>query len=128
MDLPTQTALIRQEENGFKKEFFRISEGCRGWIDWTAHDQNIKIQSALRRSGEKKTGNYKVDSFCQDLNTVFEFYGDYWHAYPDLFPDENAQHPTRKHADKDKTPFTMKEFRNHDRQHLQYIQDRGLQC
>ena len=84
-----------------------------------------QIQSALDGGGEKKIGYYKVDGFCQEFNTVFEFYGDYWHAHPDLFPDGNAQHPTRKHDDKDNTPFTMKEIRDYDRQHLQYIQDRG---
>ena len=95
------------------------------WIDWLIHDRNVKIQSALHGGGEKKIGSYKVDGFCQELNTVFEFYGDYWHAHPDLIPDENAQHPTRKHDDKDNTPFTVKEIRDYDRQRLQYIQDRG---
>ena len=100
-------------------------EGCRDYFDWTAHECNIKIQSALHGGGEKKIGSYKVSGFCQELNTVFEFYGDYWHAHPDLFPDENAQHSARKHEDKDKTPFTMEEIRDYDRQRLQYIQDRG---
>ena len=43
---------------------------------------------------KKEIGNYKVDVFCQELNTVFEFYWYYWHAHPDLFADENAEHPT----------------------------------
>ena len=43
MDLPTQIPLIRREENEFKKEFPGISEGCRDYLDWTAHDRNIKI-------------------------------------------------------------------------------------
>ena len=77
MDLPTQIALIRQEENGFKKEFPGISEGCHDYLDWTAHDRNIKSQSALHRGGEKTIGSYKVDGFCQENGTVFEFYGDY---------------------------------------------------
>ena len=125
MNLPTQIPLIRREENEFKKEFPGISEGCRDYLDWTAHDRNIQIQSSLHGAGEKKIGSYRVDGFCQELNTVFEFYGDYWHANPDLFPDENAQHPTRKHDDKDNTPFTVKEIRDYDRLRLQYIQDRG---
>ena len=108
MDLPTQIALIRQEENEFKKEFSGNSEGCWDYLDCTAHDRNIKIQSALHGSGEEKIGNYKVDGFCKENNTVFEFYGDYWHAHPDLFPNENAQHSFRKHDDKDKALFTMK--------------------
>ena len=74
---------------------------------------------------KKEIGNCKVDVFCQELNTVFEFYWYYWHARPDLFADENAEHPTGKHDDKDKTPFTMKEIRDYDRQCLQYIQDRA---
>ena len=67
------------------KKFLEISEDCHDWIDWTAHDRNIKIQSALHGGVEKKIRNYKVDGFCQKLNTVFEFYGNYWHAHPDLF-------------------------------------------
>ena len=125
MNLATQIPLIQREENEFKREFQGISEGCRDWIDWIIHDRNVRIQSALHGDGEKKIGSCKVDGFCSELNTVFEFYSDYWHAHPDLFPDENAQHPTRKHNDKDNTPFTVKEIRDYDHQHLQYIQDRG---
>ena len=47
----------------------------------------------------------KFNLLFQELNTVFEFYGDYWHAHPDIFPNENAHHPTRKHDDKDKPHF-----------------------
>ena len=125
MDLPTQISLIRREENEFKKEFPGISEGCHDWINCIIHDRNIKIHSALHGGGEKKIGSYKVNGFCQELNTVFEFFGDYWHAHPDQFPDQNAQHPTRKHDNKDNTPFTIKEIRDYDRQRLQYIQYRG---
>ena len=53
------------------------------------------MQSAFH-GGEKKIGNYKVDSFCQKLNTVFEFNGGYWHCHPDQFPDEDIIHPTVK--------------------------------
>ena len=70
-------------------------------------------------------GNYKVDGFCKEENRVFEFYGDYWHVHPDLFPDENTQHPTRKHNDEEKTPMTVKEIRDYDRQRVQYLQDKG---
>ena len=114
MNLPSQLPLIHQEENEFKKEFPGILESCRDWIDWLIHDRNIKIQSTLHGGGERKVGSYKVDGFCQELNTVFEFYGDYWHANPDPFPDKNAHHPTTKHDDKDNTPFTIKEIRDYE--------------
>ena len=79
--------LVRREENNFKREFPQFAAGCHDWIDWLIHDRNIKIQSAFH-GGEKKIGPYKADGFCSELNTVFEFYGDYWHCHPDQFPDE----------------------------------------
>ena len=76
--------LVRREENKFRRGLPQFATGCCNWIDWLIHECNIKIQSAFH-GGEKKIGNYKVDGFCQELNTVLEFYGDYWHAHPDLF-------------------------------------------
>ena len=67
--------LVRREENNFRREFPQFAAGCRDWIDWLIHERNIKIQSAFH-GGEKKIGNYKVDGFCSELNTVFEYHGD----------------------------------------------------
>ena len=92
------------------KKISGISEGCRDYLDWIAHERNIKIQSALHGGFEKKIGSYKVDGFCQELSTVFEFYGDYWHAHSDLFPDENAQHPTRSMMIKIKLLLPLKKL------------------
>ena len=52
---------------------------------------------------------------------MFEFYGDYWHAHPDQFPDENAIHPTIK--DEEGSPMTVKDIRARDR--VQDLQDKG---
>ena len=82
----------------------RVSAGCCDWIDWLAHERTIKIQSAFH-GGEKKIGPYKVDCSCQELNTVFEFYRDYWHCHTDQFPYENTIHPTIK--DKNGNPMTV---------------------
>ena len=101
------------------REFWKVV--VRDWIDWTAHDQISVCFSWWR----KIISWYKVDGFCKENILVFEFYGDYWHAHPDLFPNENAQHPSRKHDDKDKTSFTVKKIRDYDCQCLQYLQDRG---
>ena len=67
MDLPIHTALIRREENGFNKEFPGISEGCRDYLDWTAHERNIKIQSALHGGDEKKSDNIKSMDFVKKI-------------------------------------------------------------
>ena len=103
-------------------EFPQFSGGCRDWIDWLIHDQNLEIQSAFH-GGEKKIGPYKVDGFCSNLNTVFEFYGDYWHCHPDQFPNENVVHPTVK--GKDDNPMTVKDIRARDQQRVRDLQDKG---
>ena len=54
---------------------------------------------------------------------MFEFYGDYWHAHPDQFPDENALHPTIK--DKDGNPLTVKDIRARDQHRVQDLRDKG---
>ena len=83
-DFPAGYPLIHRHEKIFVREFPQFSGGCRDWIDWLIHDRNIEIQSAFH-GGEKKIGPYKVDGFCSEFNTVFEFYGDYWHCHPTSF-------------------------------------------
>ena len=113
-------SLVRREENNFRREFPQFAAGCRDWIDWLIHEHNIKIQSAFH-GGEKKIRSYKVDGFCPELNTVFEFYGNYWHCHADQFPDENTILPTIK--DKDGNPMSFKDIRARDHQHIQDLQD-----
>ena len=107
-DFPAGYPLIRCHKKFFAREFPQFSGGCCDWIDWLIHDRNIEIQSAFH-GGEKKIGPYKVDGFCSESDTVFEFYGDYWHCHPNQFPDENVVHPTVK--DKDDNPMTVKDIR-----------------
>ena len=99
--MPSGYPLIRREQNFFLREFPEFAGGCR---DWIAQECNIEIQSAFH---EKRIGKYKVDGYCQEQNKVFEFLGDYWHAHPSMFSDENVLHPSIKH--KDKIPKTIKE-------------------
>ena len=121
-NFPAGYPLIRHQEKFFVCEFPQFLGGCCDWIDWLIHERNIEIQSAFH-GGEKKIGSYKVDGFCQNLNTIFESYGDYWHCHPDHFPDENTVHSTVK--DKDNNPMTIKDIRTRDHQHVQDLQDQG---
>ena len=123
--MPSGYPLIRHEQNFFVREFPEFAGGCCDWIDWIdwiAHERNIEIQSAFHRS-EKRIGKYKVDGYCQEQNKVFEFHGDYWHAHPSMFPDETALHPSIKH--KDKTPKTIKEVREYEREKPEYLEGKG---
>ena len=120
--MPSGYPLIRRAQNFFVRELPEFAGGCCDWIDWIAHERNIEVQSAFH-GGEKRIGKYKVDGYCQEQNKVFEFHGDYWHAHPFMFSDENAFHPSIKH--KDKTPKTIKEVREYDREKLEYLEGKG---
>ena len=52
------------------------------------HVKGQNIQHALN-SGEKKLTigdkTYKVDGFCEKTNTVYEFYGCFWHGCPKCY-------------------------------------------
>jgi hypothetical protein len=43
------------------------------------------------------TGRKKADGFDPDTNTIYEFYGDYWHGNPKFY-DPNDIHPENKYT------------------------------
>ena len=53
------------------------------WLNYISKTKNLNIQHALN-GGEKKLTidgkTYKVDGFCKEANTVYEFYGCFWHG------------------------------------------------
>ena len=44
------------------------------WLKWLSVEQNISIQHA-RNGPENKVQQYKVDGYCKEQNTVYEFHG-----------------------------------------------------
>ena len=47
--------------------------------------------------GEYKipTTNYLADGYCKEINTIYEFHGDFWHGNPKKF-NPNAINPVSK--------------------------------
>ena len=60
------------------------------WLNYvsTTKGYGLNIQHALN-GGEKKltidNKTYKVDGFCEKTNTVYEFYGCFWHGCPKCY-------------------------------------------
>ena len=58
------------------------------WLNYISKTKNLNIQHALN-GGEKKLTidgkTYKVDGFCEETNTVYEFHGCFWHGCPNCF-------------------------------------------
>ena len=58
------------------------------WLNYVSTTKSLNIQHALN-GGEKKLTiddkTYKVDGFCEETNTVYEFYGCFWHGCPNCY-------------------------------------------
>ena len=58
------------------------------WLNYVLTTKGLNIQHALN-GGEKKLTiddkTYKVDGFCEKTNTVYEFYGCFWHGCPNCY-------------------------------------------
>ena len=58
------------------------------WLNYVLTTKGLNIQHALN-GGEKKLTiddkTYKVDGFCEETNTVYEFYGCFWHGCPKCY-------------------------------------------
>ena len=53
------------------------------WLNYISKDKNI--QHTLNGSEKKLHINnkiYKVDRFCEEADTVYKFYGCFWHGCP----------------------------------------------
>lgn len=72
----------------------KYSKKAIKWLEFIAAEEDIYIKHA-ENDGEYLIPNtrYKVDGYCEETNTVYEFHGDRFHGNPSLFkPDENC-HP-----------------------------------
>lgn len=66
------------------------------WLDQIEINEGIIIQHALKPEGEYKIdGVGRVDGFCTETNTVYEFHGDFWHGNPKIY-DPNDINPVKK--------------------------------
>ena len=64
------------------------SEVSIAWLDYISKKNKIRIQHALE-GGEKAINKIlKVDGFCENTNTVYEFQGCFWHGCPDCYKPE----------------------------------------
>lgn len=70
-----------------------FSRPCISWLEQISVREQIHIQHAQNGGEFWIPGtNFKVDGFCSDTNTVYEFHGDFWHGNPAKF-DAEQLHP-----------------------------------
>ena len=70
----------------------RFSMKAIRWLQSIAKEQNISIQHA-KNGGEYKVGNYSVDGYDKESNTIYEFLGDLWHGCLTCYTDRTFRNP-----------------------------------
>lgn len=74
-----------------------FSKKAIGWLDSVSNIEHIFIQHAGNGGEFVLPGSKKrVDGYCKETNTVYEFHGDCWHGNPKKFKDTDHCHPLNK--------------------------------
>lgn len=64
----------------------RYSKMQKNWLCFMEKFFNVKLQFENNDRNESEylvpQTKYHVDGYCKESNTIFEFYGDYWHGNP----------------------------------------------
>lgn len=83
--------------------FAMYSKKSIEWLNWISKRDNIDIQHA-ENGGEKaliiNNKKYRIDGWYENINTVYEFHVDLWHANPLKYNSEDL-HPIRKIKNKE---------------------------
>ncbi|XP_031330124.1 uncharacterized protein LOC116182909 [Photinus pyralis] len=58
------------------------------WLRWVEHSEHVTIQHAGKAREFKTPEGVKVDGYCAETNTVYEFQGCYWHGCEECFPNQ----------------------------------------
>jgi predicted Zn-ribbon and HTH transcriptional regulator len=72
------------------------------WLNWIENKHRIKIQHAANGGEFVIPGTkYRVDGYCKETNTVYEFYGDKFHGNPKVFKASDKPNPYSKKTAKE---------------------------
>jgi hypothetical protein len=56
------------------------------WLNFIQLKYKIYIQHAENNKEYKiPNTNFKADGYCEETNTIYEYYGDYWHGNPQVY-------------------------------------------
>ena len=79
--MPTGFYSLREKSNNYKKST-RYSNQALQWLTYLNHEKGKFIKHAENSiHGEVRIENFIVDGFEENTNTVYEFYGCYFHGH-----------------------------------------------
>lgn len=67
------------------------------WLNYLSKQNNIHIQHAMNY-GEYKIPNtrYRVDGYCKETNTIYQFHGDFFHGNPKFYKSHDINPVNKK--------------------------------
>jgi len=89
------------------------------WLTWCTQEQSQDIQHA-RNAGEYRIPgtNFRVDGYCHDTQTVYEFQGCFTHGCPTCHPNRHEKHV--RHYDR-----TMQDIYEISQHKVQQLREQG---
>ena len=89
----------------------QYSKSSIQYLEWVSRCEGVKIQYPLNE-GEVKlpATRYKLDGYCHETNTVYEFHGCVFHRCPRCFLEEREEtkHPLTRQSMSELYALTMK--------------------
>ena len=80
-DMPVGAFNRRKKRTGFKPEKRDSYLKMYDWMEWKNFSENVQINHKVNTGVEKRIGPYLADGFDSLTNTVYEFYGCYFHGH-----------------------------------------------
>ncbi|KAL5005275.1 hypothetical protein ScPMuIL_018731, partial [Solemya velum] len=81
------------------------------WLQWRSKKEGVVIQHALNVGEKKLPGTrYKLDGYCAETNTAYEYHGCVFHTCPTCFPTNRDQtfHPLTRQSMNELYALTLK--------------------
>ena len=102
------TPIAKIPPSGYKEQYSKVSIQ---WLEWRALTDHVHIQHALNEGEKKIPGTrYKLDGYCEETHTAYEYHGCVFHGCPVCFPDkrEDTYHPLTNQSLNELYALTLK--------------------
>ena len=87
-DMPTGWYVRRREENGFRPQQAQpFGQMAVQWLTWESAKSGCTIRHQVN-GREKRIGKRRVDGWCAETRTAYQFHGCFWHGCPKCY-DQN---------------------------------------
>ncbi len=104
-----RTQIGKIPPGGYRKD--QYSKSSIQWLEWMSKQEKVHIRHALNGGEKTLVGTrYKLDGYCEETNTTYEYHGCVFHGCPVCFPvdREETVHPMTKQSLKELYALTQK--------------------